>query len=82
LEKLGEGEGIIMTIKIDFSKLHELIAIQKERQLVMKELSENIGIDISFSDEEVLKFAEEAYAKQVEKQIVEEVETWMKSLLS
>ena len=71
-----------MTIKIDFSKLNELIAIQKERQLVMKELSENIGIDISFSDEEVLKFAEEAYAKQLEKQIVEEVETWMKSLLS
>ena len=71
-----------MTIKIDFSKLNELIAIQKERQLIMKELSENIGIDISFSDEEVIKFAEEAYAKQVEKQIVEEVETWMKSLLS
>jgi hypothetical protein len=82
LEKLGEGEGIIMTIKIDFSKLNELIAIQKERQLVMKELSENIGIDISFSDEEVIKFAQEAYAKNIEKQIVEEVETWMKSLLS
>ena len=71
-----------MTIKIDFSKLNELIAIQKERQLVMKELSENIGIDISFSDEEVIKFAQEAYAKNIEKQIVEEVETWMKSLLS
>jgi hypothetical protein len=82
LEKLGEGEGIIMTIKIDFSKLNELIAIQKERQLIMKELSENIGIDISFSDEEVIKFAQEAYAKNIEKQIVEEVETWMKSLLS
>tara|TARA_R110000751_G_scaffold49875_1_gene110748 strand:- start:283 stop:492 length:210 start_codon:yes stop_codon:yes gene_type:complete len=69
-------------MKVDFSKLNELIAIQKERQLIMKELSENIGIDISFSDEEVIKFAQEAYAKQVEKQIVEEVETWMKSLLS
>ena len=69
-------------MKIDFSKLNELIAIQKERQLIMKELSENIGIDISFSDEEVIKFAEEAYAKNIEKQIVEEVETWMKSLLS
>ena len=71
-----------MTIKIDFSKLNELIAIQKERQLIMKELSEHIGIDISFSDEEVIKFAQEAYAKNIEKQIVEEVETWMKSLLS
>jgi len=69
-------------MKIDFSKLNELIAIQKERQLIMKELSENIGIDISFSDEEVIKFAQEAYAKNIEKQIVEEVETWMKSLLS
>ena len=69
-------------MKVDFSKLNELIAIQKERQLIMKELSENIGIDISFSDEEVIKFAEEAYAKHIEKQIVEEVETWMKSLLS
>tara|TARA_R110000737_G_scaffold63637_3_gene91320 strand:- start:431 stop:640 length:210 start_codon:yes stop_codon:yes gene_type:complete len=69
-------------MKVDFSKLNELIAIQKERQLIMKELSENIGIDISFSDEEVIKFAEEAYAKNIEKQIVEEVETWMKSLLS
>tara|TARA_R110000765_G_scaffold79578_4_gene156560 strand:- start:297 stop:506 length:210 start_codon:yes stop_codon:yes gene_type:complete len=69
-------------MKIDFSKLNELIVIQKERQLIMKELSENIGIDISFSDEEVIKFAEEAYAKNIEKQIVEEVETWMKSLLS
>ena len=69
-------------MKVDFSKLNELIAIQKERQLVMKELSENIGIDISFSDEEVIKFAQEAYAKNIEKQIVEEVETWMKSLLS
>ena len=69
-------------MKIDFSKLNELIAIQKERQLAMDELSLSLGIDISFSDEEVIKFAEEAYAKHIEKQIVEEVETWMKSLLS
>jgi hypothetical protein len=71
-----------MTIKIDFSKFNELLAIQKERQLVMQELSENIGIDISFSDEEVIKFAEEAYAKHIEKQVNKEVETWMKSAFS
>jgi hypothetical protein len=71
-----------MTIKIDFSKFNELLAIQKERQLVMQELSENIGIDISFSDEEVIKFAEEAYAKHIEKQVNKEVETWMKSVFS
>lgn len=71
-----------MTIKVDFSKFNELLAIQKERQLVMQELSENIGIDISFSDEEVIKFAQEAYAKHIEKQVNEEVETWMKSVFS
>ena len=71
-----------MAIKVDFSKFNELLAIQKERQLVMQELSENIGIDISFSDEEVIKFAEEAYAKHIEKQVNKEVETWMKSLYS
>ena len=71
-----------MSIKINFKKFNELLSIQKERQLVMKELSENIGMDISFSDEEVLKFAAEAYQKEIEKQINEEVMSWMKSHLS
>ena len=71
-----------MTIKVDFSKFKELLAIQEERKLAMDVLSEQLGIDISFSDEEVLKFAEEAYAKHIEKQINEEVETWMKSVFS
>lgn len=66
-------------LKIDFTKLKELMAIQKERQLAMKELSEQLGIDISFSDKEVLKFAEEAYAAYIEKETVKEVESWMKS---
>tara|TARA_B110000495_G_C22506157_1_gene310114 strand:- start:207 stop:416 length:210 start_codon:yes stop_codon:yes gene_type:complete len=69
-------------MKVDFSKLNELIAIQKERQLVMKELSENIGIDISFSDEEVIKFAQEAYTKHIQEQVNKEVEAWMKSVFS
>lgn len=67
-------------VKIDITKFKELIAIQKERQLVMKELSEQIGIDISFSDKEVLKFAEEAYAAYIEKETVKEMELWMKSV--
>tara|TARA_R110000737_G_scaffold65408_1_gene93176 strand:- start:504 stop:713 length:210 start_codon:yes stop_codon:yes gene_type:complete len=69
-------------MKVDFSKLNELIAIQKERQLIMKELSENIGIDISFSDEEVIKFAQEAYTKHIQEQVNKEVEAWMKSVFS
>tara|TARA_R110002167_G_scaffold22422_1_gene80481 strand:- start:228 stop:443 length:216 start_codon:yes stop_codon:yes gene_type:complete len=71
-----------MAIKIDLHKLSELVTIQKERQLVMAELSENLGIDISFSDDEVLKFAHEAYSEHIEKEINKEVETWMKSLYS
>ena len=71
-----------MNIKIDFSKLNELIAIQKERKLAMDELSLSLGIDISFSDEEVIKFAQEAYAKHIEQQVNKEVETWMKSVFS
>tara|TARA_R100001463_G_scaffold133025_1_gene194099 strand:- start:9764 stop:9976 length:213 start_codon:yes stop_codon:yes gene_type:complete len=68
-----------MAIKVDFSKWKELIEIQKERKLAMDVLSEQLGIDISFSDEEVMKFAEEAYAKHIEEQVFDEVEKWMKS---
>ena len=67
-------------MKVDLTKLKELIAIRKERQLAMKELSEQLGIDISFSDKEVLKFAEEAYAIYIEKEVVKEMELWMKSV--
>ena len=71
-----------MAIKVDFSKFKELLAIQEERKLAMDVLSEQLGIDISFSDEEVIKFAEEAYAKHIQEQVNEEVETWMKSAFS
>lgn len=67
-----------MAIKVDLSKWKELIEIQKERKLAMDVLSEQLGIDISFSDEEVMKFAEEAYAKNIEEQVFDEVEKWMK----
>jgi len=71
-----------MSVKVDISKFRELISIQKERQLAMQALSESIGVDISFSDEEVMKFATEAYEKLIEQKINKEVEMWMKSLLS
>jgi len=48
----------------------------------MKELSESLGTDITFSDDEVVKFAMEAYEKEINKQITAEVENWMKSLFS
>jgi DNA-binding ferritin-like protein (Dps family) len=71
-----------MAFKINLSKFDELLQIQKERQLAMKEASEALGIDISFSDDEVMKFALEEYQKQIEQQINKEVEGWMKSLFS
>jgi len=71
-----------MAIKIDLSRFNELFQIEKERQLAMKELSESLGIDITFSDDEVIKFATEAYEKEINKQISAEVENWMKSLFS
>tara|TARA_R100000734_G_C3266794_1_gene63840 strand:+ start:87 stop:302 length:216 start_codon:yes stop_codon:yes gene_type:complete len=71
-----------MAIEIDISKFNELVNIQKERQLVMQELSESLGIDISFSDEEVMKFALEEFQKEIEKQLNEEVLLLMKSLFS
>ena len=69
-------------MKINTKSFEEYLNIQKERQLVMKDLSEQIGIDISFSDEEVIRNAEEAFCKDVEKKITEELEKWMKLALS
>ena len=71
-----------MAIEIDLSKFNELLQIQKERQLAMKEASEALGIDISFSDDEIIKFALEAYEKHIERELTKEVEGWMKSLFS
>lgn len=67
---------------IDLTNLKELINIQKERQLAMQELSQSLGIDISFSDDEVLKFALEAYEKEINEKIEKEVSKWMKSAFS
>lgn len=71
-----------MAIKIDLSAFDQLLTIQKERQLAMQAVSESLGIDIGFSDDEVMKFALEEYQKSIEKQINTEVENWMKSLFS
>ena len=68
-----------MAIKVDFTLFKELLSIQKETQLVLQELSADLGYDISFSDDEVMQFAQEAYAEAIEKQLTKEVEEWMKS---
>lgn len=71
-----------MAIEIDMKVFNELLQIQKERKLAMDELSLALGYDISFSDDEVNRFAMEEYEKYINKQINEEVKKWMKSLYS
>jgi|TARA_R100000030_G_scaffold100987_1_gene95635 DNA-binding ferritin-like protein (Dps family) len=60
-------------------ELQRIIEIHKERQLAMKELSQSIGIDISFSDEELAQYISEAYAKNLSDKIKEGLDKWMKS---
>lgn len=71
-----------MAIEIDMKMFNELLQIQKERKKAMDELSLLLGYDISFSEEEVMKFAMEDYEKYINKQINTEVQNWMKSLYS
>tara|TARA_R110002012_G_scaffold25924_5_gene85197 strand:+ start:5550 stop:5759 length:210 start_codon:yes stop_codon:yes gene_type:complete len=69
-------------MKLKTKSFKAYLKVQKERQLVMQDLSEQIGIDISFSENEMIRNAEEAYVKDVEKQLSEELEKWMKLALS
>jgi hypothetical protein len=48
----------------------------------MQELSQILGYDISFSEEEIVKNAEQAFAKAVSESISKEVNEWMKSAFS
>mgnify|MGYP003624462512 CR=1 FL=1 len=56
--------------------------IEKERQLALKDLSEILGIDITFSDKEMVRNAEENFTKAFNKKIYKEVNEWMKSAFS
>jgi len=71
-----------MAVEINVKKLHELYEIEKERQLAMKELSEQLGYDISFSDEETIENALQSYNMYLSKSVETEVLALMKSLFS
>jgi|TARA_R100000482_G_C5079125_1_gene125155 hypothetical protein len=71
-----------MAFEIDIKKLEELYEIEKERQLAMKELSEQLGYDISFSDDETIENALQAYNMYLSKSVEQEVLALMKSLFS
>tara|TARA_R100000479_G_scaffold154946_1_gene91062 strand:+ start:487 stop:699 length:213 start_codon:yes stop_codon:yes gene_type:complete len=69
-----------LAIKLNVQKFTEFLEIQRERQLAMQELSQVLGIDISFSDEEIIKYATEQYENYVNNQVEKEVSLLMKSL--
>tara|TARA_R100001463_G_scaffold15626_1_gene40673 strand:- start:275 stop:487 length:213 start_codon:yes stop_codon:yes gene_type:complete len=69
-------------IELNLRVFDDLLRIEKERNLAMKELSESLGIDISFSEDEIMKNALQAYEKYIERELTKEVEGWMKSLFS
>jgi len=69
-------------IEMNLRVFDDLLKIERERQLIMQELSQNLGIDISFSEEEIMNNALSAYEKHIDKEITKEVEGWMKSLFS
>ena len=56
----------------------KLLNLEKERQLATQELSQLLGIDISFSDEEVIKNAQDATVKHIEKELVKKINNMVK----
>ena len=47
----------------------KFLEIEIERQKAMQELSQVLGIDVSFSDEEILQNAQESFAKAIAERI-------------
>ena len=47
----------------------KFLEIEMERQKAMQELSEVLGIDVSFSNKEMIKNAEENFSKALSKKI-------------
>ena len=62
------------------SDFRRLIEIEKERNEALKEVSKMIGFDISFSDEQIIKNAQDILEKKLVEQILEDNGAWMKSL--
>ena len=55
-----------------------ILKIEKERNALLKEMQDEIGFDISFSDEQVTKNATEKFMKVYEKELKEKIKIWMK----
>ena len=47
----------------------KFLEIEMERQRAMQELSEILGIDVSFSNKEMIRNAEESFAKAISRKL-------------
>ena len=59
-------------------KLQDVADKHAERNLEMKRVSEILGIDISFSDDEIMQSIEEDMLTYFEQLIIKEATAWMK----
>lgn len=59
-------------------RLNELIRIQEERNLILKELESELGFDISFSEDDVMSNAIDILSAELVKDIEKEMSAWMK----
>jgi len=59
-------------------RLTELIRIQEERNLILKELESELGFDISFSEDNILNNAIDVLSAELVKDIEKEMSAWMK----
>ena len=60
------------------SQLEEAIKIQEDRNEMLKEISQDIGIDISFSDEALLREISDLASKRITERIQKAVIQSMK----
>ena len=59
-------------------KFKKFLDIEKERKAAMVELSMILGIDISFSEDEILKNAQDSFERQIQKELMEAISQWTK----
>jgi len=68
----------VIIMKNYSKRLTELIRIQEERNLILKELETELGFDISFSEDNILDNAIDILTKELVKDVEKELSVWMK----
>ena len=59
-------------------KFNRLLALERQRSEMLKDIEEDIGFDISFSDEQIFKNAMATFEVELNKHIAEEISSWMR----